>query len=175
MLLLGIFFKKLNKLVTNKIHENSVFILSELVDGYGEQDIGFSEIFTFKTPSLISLSLNKVRPIWTCLYQFGPVQTSFENITFIKSTPSSPAKDLGNFFSTGSMVPGSGILRPQKNSLDLKICICRGIKSPKLRRIKYNWSTSDLPGHKASPEKSKYQTHHLHSCSEFWSEVWSHS
>ena len=162
-------------MVNLKICETSVFILSELVVGLGEQDIGFSEIFTFKTPSLISLSLNKVRPIWTCLYQFGPVQTSFENITFIKSTPSSPAKDLGNFFSTGSMVPGSGILRPQKNSLDLKICICRGIKSPKLRRIKYNWSTSDLPGHKASPEKSKYQTHHPHSCSEFWSEVWSHS
>ena len=75
----------------------------------------------------------------------------------MKSTPSAPAKSLGNFFSTGSIVPGSGMLSPQKNSLDLKICMCRGIKSPRLRRIKYNWSTSDFPGHKASPKNDVLQ------------------
>ena len=59
-----------------------------------------------------------------------------KSCTFMKSTPSTPAISLGNFFSMGSMVPGSGMLRPQKNSLDLKICICRGIKSPKFLRMR---------------------------------------
>ena len=71
--------------------------------------------------------------------------------TFIKSTPSGPARSLGSFFSMGSIVPGSGILKPQKNSFVLNICIWRGIRSPKFLRIKYNWSTSDLPGQRASP------------------------
>ena len=69
----------------------------------------------------------------------------------MKSTPSGPAISLGSFFSIGSIVPGSGILNPQKNSFVLNICICRGIRSPKFLLIKYNWSTSDFPGQSASP------------------------
>jgi bacterioferritin-associated ferredoxin len=157
-----------NNQIGEKIHENSGVILSELVVVFGEQDrFVFLKYLPSKIYTLFSKRLNKFRPIED---KFRQVLKVF---TFIKSTPSSPAKDLGNFFSTGSMVPGSGILRPQKNSLDLKICICRGIKSPKLRRIKYNWSTSDLPGHKASPEKSKVNIRSLHLL--FWSEFWSHS
>ena len=75
-----------------------------------------------------------------------------ENITtFIKSTPSAPAISRGSFFSIGSIVPGSGILNPQKNSFVLNICMWRGIRSPKFLLIKYNWSTSDFPGQRASP------------------------
>ena len=70
----------------------------------------------------------------------------------MKSTPSAPAMSRGSFFSIGSIVPGSGILNPQKNSFVLNICMWRGIRSPKFRLIKYNWSTSDFPGHRASPQ-----------------------
>ena len=56
--------------------------------------------------------------------------------TFMKSTPSAPAGPLASFPSKGSRVPGSGMLSPQKNSLDLKICMWRGMRSPKFFRIR---------------------------------------
>ena len=92
-------------------------------------------------------------------------------ITFIKSTPSAPAMSRGSFFSIGSIVPGSGMLNPQKNSFVLNICMWRGIRSPKFRLIKYNWSTSDFPGHKASPWGKMYiwyRTHYLPTLFIFW-------
>jgi hypothetical protein len=42
-------------------------------------------------------------------------------LTFRKSSPSGPEVSLGIFLSRGSIVPGSGMERPQKNSFDLKI------------------------------------------------------
>ena len=75
----------------------------------------------------------------------------------VKSTPSLP-RSLGSLCSRGSMVPGSGMLRPQKNSLALNICMCLGIRSPRFFLIKYNWSTSDFPGHKASPFTNSTKT-----------------
>jgi len=57
-------------------------------------------------------------------------------LTLKKSTPSGPAISRGIFRSRGSTVPGSGMESPQKNSLDLKICMWRGMRSPKFFRIK---------------------------------------
>lgn len=64
----------------------------------------------------------------------------------------------GNFKSKGVNCCGIGNITPWKKSLFLKACIWRGIKSPTVHLIRNNWSTSDFPGHKASPRKSSAST-----------------
>jgi len=46
-------------------------------------------------------------------------------LTLKKSKPSEPTISFGNLFSKDSIVPGSGMFKPQKNSFDLKICMKR--------------------------------------------------
>ena len=72
-------------------------------------------------------------------------------LTSRKSKPSEHRTSGGNLISKGSRTSGFGILRPEKNSLILKSCMWRGIKSPKVLRIKKSWSKSDLPGQSGSP------------------------
>lgn len=64
----------------------------------------------------------------------------------------------GRTSSRGVSVCGVGRVIPVKNSFCWKIAMCLGKRSPSVLLIKYNWSTSDFPGHKASPRINSANT-----------------